>query len=255
MSEKLSFSGMAIYFPANERQEGADEPEKDENVGSDYVRIDTTVSVPYEIVSVESDGSATFKVLNISGVTRSNETKDQITEKMESSKKENSPTAKGDVKDAKGAEGTEDSKEDKKLDYERRLGYIGRIGVETFSVSSLSGATILLGPSQCRSLEEDQKKSPDDKLQVLEGEEIDIRERLRNMTITPLSFVSNPYRSESFGIDVDIVEETTGEESGVTSGRVACYFDDHGNIAGEINIQERPRNVSNGRRLGKSQIA
>ena len=255
MSEKLSFSGMAIYFPANERQEGADEPEKDENVGSDYVRIDTTVSVPYEIVSVESDGSATFKVLNISGVTRSSETKDQITEKMESSKKENSPTAKGGVKDAKGAEGTEDSKEDKKLDYERRLGCIGRIGVETFSVSSLSGATILLGPSQCRSLEEDQKKSPDDKLQVLEGEEIDIRERLRNMTITPLSFVSNPYRSESFGIDVDIVEETTGEESGVTSGRVACYFDDHGNIAGEINIQERPRNVSNGRRLGKSQIA
>lgn len=162
MSEKLSFSGMAIYFPANERQEGADEPEKDENVGSDYVRIDTTVSVPYEIVSVESDGSATFKVLNISGVTRSNETKDQITENMESSKKENSPTAKGGVKEAKGAEGTEDSKEDKKLDYERRLGCIGRIGVETFSVSSLSDAIILLGPAEDRASKKDQKKSPED---------------------------------------------------------------------------------------------
>jgi len=255
MSEKLSFSGMAIYFPANERQEGADEPEKDENVGSDYVRIDATVSVPYEIVSVESDGSVTFKVLNISRVTRNNETKDQITEKMESSKKENSPTAKGGVKDAKGTEGTEDSKEDKKLDYERRLGCIGRIGVETFSVSSLSGATILLGPSQCRALEEDQKKSPDDKLQVLEGEEIDIRERLRNMIITPLSFVSNPYRSESFGIDVNIVEKTTDGGLRSVFGRIACDFGETGNVEGEVNIQERPRNVSDGRRLGKSQIA
>lgn len=244
MSEKLSFSGMAIYFPANERQEGADEPEKDENVGSGYVRIDTTVSVPYEIVSVESDGSATFKVLNISGVTRSNETKDQITENMESSKKENSPTAKGGVKEAKGAEGTEDSKEDKKLDYERRLGCIGRIGVETFSVSSLSDAIILLGPAEDRASKKDQKKSPEDtkKPQTLEEknrerEEMALRDRLRNMTITPRCFVSNPYKSWSFGVDVNIVEETTGEESGVTSGRVACYFDDHGNIAGEINIK------------------
>ena len=215
----MPFSGMAIYFPEHERWEDEASPEED---NSDYVRVNARVSIPYEIVDIKSDGSAVLKVLDVSRVTR------------------------------KGAKG---SKEDKKPNYERRLGYIGRIGVETFSVSSLSGATILLGPSQCRSLEEDQKKSPDDKLQVLEGEEIDIRERLRNMTITPLSFVSNPYRSESFGIDVDIVEETTGEESGVTSGRVACYFDDHGNIAGEINIQERPRNVSNGRRLGKSQIA
>lgn len=64
-----------------------------------------------------------------------------------------------------------------------------------------------------------------------------LRDRLRNMTITPCCFVSNPYKSWSFGVDVNIVEETTGEESGVTSGRVACYFDDHGNIAGEINIK------------------